>query len=178
MTKEQAAWLAGYIDGDGCICLTYGGKKGSRYRTARIVIDSCDPELLDHVAEITGMGNLITKKKTIDHHRQARSWRLSGMSNVLSILEEIHPYMRCAVKKARATMLLSEWKNCTPRNGVYSAEAKNRKQNFEAAFLAIGEGRGKRARPSIIDAGKSASALVGLINRRRTCNSSPATTFE
>lgn len=142
MKIEDAAWLAGYIDGDGCICL--GKKGGAKYRQVRIVIDSADIEILDHVISIAG-GSLVKKTKAKDHHRQCWSWRLCGMNNIVAVLSAIRPFMRCADKKARADMIVEEWAACTPRNGFYTPEMAAQKAAFESKFLAIGNDRGSRS---------------------------------
>ena len=142
IAPENAAWLAGYIDGDGCICL--GSKPGYAHRSPLLIIDSADRELLDHVASLVG-GTLTIKKKYQAHHRQCWSWRLLGSNNVIFVLNELLPYLRCAFKAERARMLINEWRACTPRNGAYSAELAARKSEFQQRFLAIGTGRGKRA---------------------------------
>ena len=141
MKETDAAWLAGYIDGDGCI--TIGGT-GRRYRSLLLVIDSTDIELLHHVMEIAG-GYLQKKKVYKSHHRQGWTWRLLGGSNITAILTAVYPHLRCAFKKERARMVIEEWAACTPRNGHYTEDIRVRKVEFERKFLVLGEGRGKRS---------------------------------
>lgn len=67
-----------------------------------------------------------------------------GADNIIALCKQIYPYMRCAVKRERARMLIDEWRKTTFRNGYYTAERRAAKAEFETRFLALGEGRGKR----------------------------------
>lgn len=141
MKIEDAAWLAGYLDGDGCICL---GRKGKlKFRKISVVIDSADLEILEYVVSISD-GSLVTKKKAKDHHRQCWSWRLTGATKIISLLTQVLPFMRCIDKKMRADMIVNEWSQCTPRNGYYTEEMAAQKISFETRFLTIGSNRGNR----------------------------------
>ena len=142
MKNTEAAWLAGYIDGDGCISLSH---KGRKWRTPIIAIDSADKELLDRVVELLG-GTVILKPKTKDRHRQVYTWRLYGTEKVICTLTELLPYLQCNFKKTRANMLVDEWRRCTPRNGRYTPDGSVLKADFESRFLKLGEGRGARTR--------------------------------
>lgn len=138
MTEQEAAWLAGYIDGDGCITFT-----GRLKPKPIIVIDSCDEELLTEVKRIVGLGCLVKKKKYKEHHRQAWTYRLTGTTPVIDVLNNILPYMRCAAKKGRASVIVSEWKNTVSSSGIRTTTAtKNRKQEVISKVLSIGNGRG------------------------------------
>lgn len=143
LKTEDAAWLAGYIDGDGCICLS---KKGGRERrTPILVIDSADREILEYVQTLVG-GTVIAKKRYSGHHRQTWTWRLYGTAKVIDVLRVLRPFLRCAFKAERARMLVDEWAACTPRNGFYTEGRLNQKVLFEQVFMSIGEGRGSRSR--------------------------------
>jgi hypothetical protein len=138
------AWVAGLIDGDGCITL---GTVPGGYRKPLLVVDSTDPEIIDELLALF-RGNLTLKKNVKPHHRQGWSWRVSGADRVLAILRCIAPYMRCSIKKERAYLLLNEYKSVTPRNGYYTPQLRLLKQDFELRFMAIGSGRGSQNRPA------------------------------
>jgi len=141
MLKDtDAAWLAGYIDGDGTIGLYRKTRTGNRQ--AALCIDSADLELLNNVIRLVG-GSLVKKKKYAAHHRQSWTWRMYGSQNIRGVLAQVLPHLRCAFKKERARMLVEEW--TSTRNGVYGRDDAVLKRDFEERFLALGEGRGKRA---------------------------------
>lgn len=143
MNIEDAAWLAGYIDGDGCISLSANG--GRKWRSPILVIDSTDVEILDEVQRLCG-GRRQKKTKALSHHRQAWSWRLTGADAIIALLTKIRPFMRCAAKAERADLLINKWRICTPPNGYYTEEQAIEKTAFESKFLSTGSGRGSTMR--------------------------------
>lgn len=143
VAPTDAAWLAGYLDADGCITMFRSGKV---FRKPMIVFDSTDPELLDRASSILGnTGHRV--KKTVarkEHHRQTYTLRFGGTDKVLAILELLLPHMTCAAKVQRGRMLLDEYRALTHRNGFYTPEEAATKLDFEARFLNAGGGRGSQ----------------------------------
>lgn len=142
VSKEDRAWTAGIIDGDGCVTLRPGGRW---FRNPIVVVDNTDMEILNELISLHG-GSLVKKKSKEAHHRQAWSWRLYGPDKVIAFLRLIRPYMRCAVKKERADLIIREYKLLTIRNGQYTVEQKEAKFDFERRFMAIGPGRGSQCK--------------------------------
>lgn len=74
MTKRNdISYLAGIIDGEGCISITHNKKRKS-YRL-RISITSTDKILLDWVQERYG-GYTYERKKQLPHHKRKYEWSL------------------------------------------------------------------------------------------------------
>ena len=72
MTKRHdISYLAGIIDGEGCISINHS-KKTNEYRL-RISITSTDRILLDWVQERYG-GYIYERKKQLPHHRRKYEW--------------------------------------------------------------------------------------------------------
>jgi len=136
----DAAWAAGYIDGDGCICL-YSNDR--RHKKLTISVDSTDTELIDEMLRLAG-GTVVRKKRSKEHHRQAYTWRLYGSDKIISFLTQVEPFMRCTAKKERAQLIVREWRDLTPRNGFYTDELRALKDDFEERFLSIGSRRGSQ----------------------------------
>lgn len=141
MLDTEIAWLAGYIDGDGSISISK--KSGRRFSSLIVAIDSTDRELLEYVQSLVG-GSIIAKKKYQDHHRQAHTWRLLGARNIIDLMTQIAPYLRCPCKKARAELIRDGWREATPPNGRYDDTLLEKKVEFERRFMELGEGRGSR----------------------------------
>lgn len=155
MLETEKAWLAGYIDGDGCISVNHKGKDKPRHAISMMLaIDSADEELLDEVQRIAG-GNRITKKKYKENHRQSYTWRMTGSARILALLKEIQPYLRCKFKVDRAKLLLDNWEKCTPPNGRYSPEQLIAKEQLLEDLLALGVGRGRRITMDRLDTSES-----------------------
>jgi len=143
-SEVERAWVAGLMDGDGCVTLA---GVGGAFRKPFVVVDSTDSEILAELQRLYG-GSLVSKKKAKEHHRQAWSWRVYGSDKIISLLGDVLPYMRCDSKVRRARMLTTEYKAITPRNGKYTEEMRARKFEFESRFMAIGAGRGSQCRPA------------------------------
>jgi len=141
MTPTEAAWFAGYVDGDGCITIERRVVLGKR--RPLLIVDSADVELIEELVRLVG-GYVTKKTRYKAEHRQAFSWRLTGANQVISVLKEIRPFMRCKFKCARADMLIEGWRRTTPRNGFYTAALKEEKELFDSSFRALGVGRGRR----------------------------------
>ncbi|MET8310761.1 hypothetical protein [Micromonospora sp. NPDC005173] len=144
-SNVERAWVAGIVDGEGCVTLI-GSINQSAFRKPLISVDNTDVEILNELGRLYG-GRVVAKKKAADHHRQAWTWRVYGADNIIALLREIVPYMRCAAKLERAWLLLDEYKRLTPRNGWYTDEARRAKLDFERRFMAVGAGRGSQCRP-------------------------------
>jgi hypothetical protein len=142
MKPTEAAWLAGMIDADGCVTLN---KQTGPWRKPLMVVDSTDPEILLECQRLAG-GSIVKKKQYQEHHRPAQSWRLYGASQIMDVLREILPYMKCPSKVLRATMLVEHWTALTPKNGYYTEELLKQKRQLQADFMAVGHGRGSSSR--------------------------------
>ena len=141
ITELEAAWIAGFIDGDGAIMLA---KVGKRFRRPLVAADSADLEILEFLSEKVG-GTIIKKTRAKDHHRQAYTWRLAGVGKIIGLLKRIEGHMKCDFKKQRARIIITRWNEVTPRNGFYDDLMMSRKIKFEEDFLALGVGRGRRS---------------------------------
>lgn len=109
-------------------------KKG--FRTPKLSIASCEIELLEPAVTLFG-GNIQAKKtKRAEHHSPAFEWRLYG-DRVIEALTLLRPYMKSPMKVARAAMLINDYKLVTVRNGKYSPEQRERKEQFEREFLQL-----------------------------------------
>ena len=114
MTDLEKAWLAGFVDGEGCIGLQCIKLHNKRYYGIRIQITQTSPGVLMHVAKITGV-NRICKSKRLGPN-QADAWRWdSDMSDSERILVDILPYL---IRKREVADLALEfigfWKKNRP----------------------------------------------------------------
>jgi len=133
LTPEQAAYIAGLVDGEGTITLT-SEHRGERRRLV-VSIANTELELLSFVLETSGVGK-ITKKKTVrSEHTPSFAYRVSSRQ-ALALLTQIMPWLR-SYKARRAELALAQYTRLTPRNGKYSAELDRQRAEFEAEFLAM-----------------------------------------
>lgn len=118
LTEIEKAYIAGILDGEGSIMLTTLHK--NQTPSPVVAIASTDKELLDWLKEKIG-GSICIKPPRKETHNVSWDWKIAH-NLALEFLKDILPYMRIQRKIRRAELLLSEYKNLTPRNGKYSSE--------------------------------------------------------
>jgi hypothetical protein len=102
MTETEKAWLAGLVDGEGCIYAglnKYGGIDG------RLMVLMTYKPAIDRILEITGVGFVQKKmeRKRKSNRRQAWVWTAT-IRLAVDILMDILPYL--VVKKKQAEMYI------------------------------------------------------------------------
>lgn len=69
-TKYEAAWAAGFFDGEGCFSVRYDYKKGKRGNPAPIIaISQIDPRVLERFKKAVGAGHGSIIKVDASHNR-------------------------------------------------------------------------------------------------------------
>lgn len=108
MAPTEAAWLAGYLDGDGSICVYKGGGK-SHSRCWMLQISSGTLDTMMHCHKISGTGSIFRKKgKRSDDLNAHWVWRVNRRLDMAYILQQIMPYL--VVKKLRAENCLKAFR--------------------------------------------------------------------
>ena len=143
LKAEDAAYLAGLVDGEGTITLTsdHPGEK----RCIVLSISNTDRALLEFVREVVGAGTISTKRVYSDRHTPSFAYRVTNRQ-ALDVLSQIVRYLK-TYRASRAEMALSRYIPLTPRNGKYTDALLALRNQFERAFLAIGPGPRSRVRP-------------------------------
>lgn len=104
--KSSLAYLAGIIDGEGCITLNCVSAKRAFPRPV-LDVTSCDKELTDWLHDTFG-GTVRERKPKNPRHSTAYVWRLN-QNAMLSLLPEVIPYMRIIRKIEKAQFLVDHW---------------------------------------------------------------------
>lgn len=108
ISKTDAAYLAGYIDGDGCLSISKQISRGGKiHHGARIAVASVVPEPLYKFQEIFGGSvtdmHVTSLSFSVRGYRPVEQWRLVGLS-CEPLLLAIRPYT--IIKKAQLEVLL------------------------------------------------------------------------
>jgi hypothetical protein len=133
LSNEQAAYLAGIIDGEGTITLTR--HNSYRHRYVSVTISSCELPLLEYIRGVVGVGRITTKRIYNPKHSPGYTYQLSSRQ-ALDLLEIVLPHLH-TYKKERAEFVLSNYLKLTPRNGKYTDKMINDRKKFIDAFFAI-----------------------------------------
>jgi len=131
LTIDEAAYLAGLIDGEGTISLSR--RHANERRQLVVSISSTEPELVDWAASTTGVGKITRKRTSSDKHAPGLTYSVSNRQ-ALAVLRQVQPYLR-SYRKLRAKLVLVQYLALTPRNGKYTGEVAMRRAVFESTFL-------------------------------------------
>ncbi len=133
MSPEEAAYLAGLIDGEGTVTLTR--KEKTAQRSIVITIANTERSLVEFPLEITGVGRISSKLTYKKHHSPSFVYQVSGRQ-ALAVLEQITPFLR-SYKKDRALLVLNDYVRLTPRNGRYVPGQLDERNSFTEKFFSL-----------------------------------------
>lgn len=108
MEIAEAAWLAGFIDGEGSIYPAMTGK----YKVWGISIANTDIIALEKCRIITNGGSLYKKTSQVKVFPKAKPqwvWKVARQRDVVYICEQMLPYL--TTKRSRAEECLQELRN-------------------------------------------------------------------
>ncbi len=95
----DAAWLAGFFDGEGSLCCYLGGRN-REYRSWFISVPNTNKDSLLRCQKITGVGAILTKRRNKPHHKQSWVWRVNAQRDILAIMRALLPHLTIKKKKA------------------------------------------------------------------------------
>jgi hypothetical protein len=142
LSKLQAAYIAGLVDGEGTITLTRLHRNEGR----RLVlsISSTEIKLLNFVLKSVGAGKITGKRTYSARHAPSFTYAITSRQ-ALAVLEQIVAHLH-SYKKERAKLAIEHYVRLTPRNGRYTPELQEARRAFETSLLRI---RADRPHPSI-----------------------------
>ena len=130
---DQAAYLAGLIDGEGTVTLTRMHARESRRLV--VSISNNDASLLAFVRSVVGAGRITTKRTYSQHHALSFTYQISSRQ-ALDLLQQVVPFLR-TYKRRRALLALVNYVKLTPRNGRYTQAQGESRREFERQLLAM-----------------------------------------
>lgn len=95
-TETDLAWLAGFLDGEGCLYCQprKGNREGNTRVSLRLVISNTERKLLDACREISGVGRVYEKSPDGYRNRQRQwAWDVSS-GEVGHVLAGMLPYLK------------------------------------------------------------------------------------
>jgi hypothetical protein len=99
VTDSELGWVAGILDGEGCIGLYRNSKNGrSASHTLRISVTNCDRPIIDELVRLAG-GRTRLSGKTNPNWRPSWLWDLSGYA-ALDLLRLVRPALIGKVAQA------------------------------------------------------------------------------
>ena len=133
LSAADSAYLAGLVDGEGTITLARFHRGANRQLS--VTISSTELQILEHVKNTLGMGQITSKRTEKSRHSPSFTYKISNRQ-ALGLLEQIQPYLQ-SYKRIRADLILRHYVDLTPRNGKYSTELLQKKHAFEKLVLSV-----------------------------------------
>jgi hypothetical protein len=108
MSLTEAAWIAGFFDGEGSIGQYLAGR-GKKHPTWFLSIPNTHFGSLDYCQRITGVGRINDKnsKSRPVHHQPQRMWRVDRQRDIAQICRQMLPYL--VIKRDRVEAFLMMW---------------------------------------------------------------------
>jgi intein/homing endonuclease len=135
LNSNEAAYIAGLIDGEGTITLSRQNQ--NRERQIAVTIDNTDLDLLKWVLSTTEVGK-ITKKNPYNPRDSIAFVYQIYSRQALDLLSQILPFLH-TYKRKRAELAIKKYIKLTPRNGRYSKRILAKRKNFIKAFFSINQ---------------------------------------
>jgi len=133
LKPDQAAYIAGIVDGEGTITLTRRHKDA--YRHLALTISSTEPSMLQWIRDIVEVGQITSKRTYSRKHAPSYTYQIFNQQ-ALDLTSQIYPYLR-SYKRGRAKLVLRKYKKLTPRNGKYSENTLEQRGEFIESFFKI-----------------------------------------
>jgi len=105
LSDIDAAYIAGFVDGEGCLSLCRVNANDPNRTTnyvIRLRVSNTFPGIIDWIALKVGFGSVRSTKKYKDHYKQPYEWYLTGRRATV-LLKQLYPYLK--VKKLQAEVL-------------------------------------------------------------------------
>lgn len=107
LTETDKAYIAGIIDGEGCIgYYNRGSHKGVPYHSASVHISMTDPRPIKWLKDKVGYGTVSFVTKS-GNRRNVYSWQLSNQSELKEFLKTIRPFL--LLKGDQVDLLFDLW---------------------------------------------------------------------
>ena len=133
LSKTDAAYIAGLIDGEGSVTLTR--KHRNENRQLCVSISSTEKSMLEFVKHSAGVGKITNKRTSKAIHSPSYTYAVYNRQ-ALDLLRQVLPWLK-SYKRERAVLILQDYVRLTPRNGKYSPSVNCARKLFEQQVLAI-----------------------------------------
>jgi hypothetical protein len=110
MAPTEAAWLAGFLDGEGSLTHYRSGRNG-KYRSWILSITNTHKGSLDYCQLVTGVGVVKLKRRNNipAHWKVSYQWQITAQREIVDILKQLQPFL--VIKREKAEDFLSTWQD-------------------------------------------------------------------
>lgn len=138
-TSEELAYLAGIIDGEGCITFHRRGGTNAHICATQLQVGNTDLRLLQWIQVRFG-GSVKIERRMNTSHQTVWRW-IAHVDNLEEMLAAVLPYL--VIKRDQAELLLAYRKTLAPTicghraRGVIAADVKRERQRLMLALTEL-----------------------------------------
>lgn len=103
MSKAKYSYLAGILDGEGCITIGAGKKETCTNYNAIILVQNTNKKLIDWLQSKFG-GQVYLSKKATEKTKAAWMWRITKKKEIELLLLAVLPYLIVKVEQAKVLL--------------------------------------------------------------------------
>lgn len=152
LTETDKAYLAGLLDGEGCVGYYTRHTKGVLYHSASLHICMTDPRPAQWIIQVAGCGRVSFSLKPAGR-KPVYSWQLCNQPEIRQLLSLIRPFLK--VKGEQVDVLVQLWEHedtlpkrkVTPEVIIYRQRVANEMKRLKTVD---GEGVETRREASVI----------------------------
>ena len=100
---DKLGWIAGILDGEGCISLCHFTGRDS-YFIPQVTVTNTSEFMIDTFANLVGLGKVNTYKSKNPNHSKIWRWSLRDAVGICEFLIQIFPYL--VAKRRRAALMV------------------------------------------------------------------------
>jgi hypothetical protein len=154
ITETDKAYLAGFIDGEGCISINkqWTDRTPTPIYWLIITVTSVDKDTLEYCRRMTGLGSIqYNRKSTQDNDRHVYAWHLTS-NRAIDLLRMIYPYMKIKREQADIAFAFQETMGKSPVGGrglglKVLPEILHQRERYKQALTALKGYKSVRGRP-------------------------------
>ena len=135
LSRDDLIYLAGFVDGEGCVSLAWRKVRGKNYITPNIQITNTNKEIIEWIAsEIPG--HIHERKEKRVNRKDSWCYQISG-NKALELIKDIYPYLKVKRQQADVVMGINRIKVGRGLDGrlVRTITPEIDKQNLDAVML-------------------------------------------
>ena len=106
----ELAYLAGLIDGEGCIMMRRDGRRRIHQYTLALVVTNEHKGTLEWCSSLFG-GYIYDQSQTQQHHKKIYNWTINSTA-AHAVLVAVIPYLQ--IKKDQAQLVIDHWASIRP----------------------------------------------------------------
>lgn len=131
MGKSDRAYLAGIIDGEGCISVVRFKKRNNFNYASRIQVSMTVKSVLDWIRDFTQVGTVVPRKSRHANRKMAWLW-VAESNRAASVAKIILPFLKIKIRQAENLLAFQSLirKNNNGRR-FSSGEIKERERHYK-----------------------------------------------